>query len=185
MSNLTENNTLIPEERIASKILFIRGEKVMFDFHLADLYGIETRALKQAVKRNIERFPDDFLFELTTDEINMLVSQNVIPSKSYLGGAAPFAFSEAGVAMLSSVLKSKQAIEMNIAIMRTFILLRKMVLNYEELFTWKGEVERKLTDQGNQLTIIFEYLHEFEKAKQESTDYKDRPRIGFKSKQTE
>lgn len=92
MSKLAENKSLVPEERIASKILFLRGEKIMLDFHLADLYGIETRALKQAVKRNIERFPDDFMFELTVDEINNLVSQNVIPSKSYLGGAIPYAF---------------------------------------------------------------------------------------------
>lgn len=83
MSNQTEKKPLILEERIASKILFIRGEKVMLDFHLADLYGIETRALKQAVKRNIERFPDDFLFELTTDERKMLVSHFVIPASFF------------------------------------------------------------------------------------------------------
>jgi hypothetical protein len=81
MSNLTENKSLIPKERIASKILLLRGEKIMLDFHLANLYGIETRALKQAVKLNIERFPGDFMFELTESEIIILVSQNVIPSK--------------------------------------------------------------------------------------------------------
>jgi len=105
MSNLSENKTLVPQERIASKILLIMGEKIMLDFHLAELYGTATRALKQAVKRNIERFPGDFMFELSEDEINSLVSQNVIPSRSYLGGAVPYAFTETGVAMLSSVLK--------------------------------------------------------------------------------
>lgn len=153
----------------------------MLDFHLAELYGVETRALKQAVKRNIERFPDDFMFELTKDEINSLVSQNVIPSKSYLGGAVPYAFTETGVAMLSSVLKSKQAVEINIAIMRTFVMLRKMLYNYQELFTWKEEMERNLSEQGNQILIIFEYLKQFEKTKQEELKYTNRPKIGFKS----
>jgi hypothetical protein len=113
---LLENNSLIPEERIAGKILLLRTEKIMLDFHLAELYGIETRALKQAVKRNMDRFPYDFMFELTEIEVDNLVSQNVIPSKSYLGGALPYAFTETGVAMLSSVLKSKQAVEINILI---------------------------------------------------------------------
>jgi hypothetical protein len=112
----------------------MRDEKVMLDFHLAELYGIETRVLKQAVKRNIERFPDDFMFELTE---NKLVSQLVIPSKSYTGGAVPFAFTETGVAMLSSVLKSKLAVGINIAIMRTFIMLRKMLYNFKELLHWQ------------------------------------------------
>ena len=180
MNKLAKNKTLIPEERIASKILLIRGEKIMLDFHLAELYGIETRALKQAVKRNIERFPDDFMFELTKDEISSLVSQNVIPSKSYLGGAVPYAFTETGVAMLSSVLKSKQAVEINIAIMRTFVMLRKMLYNYQELLAWKEEMERKLSEQGNQILIIFEYLKQFEKTKQEEIEKKNRPKIGFK-----
>ena len=100
----------------------------MLDFDLAELYEVETRVLKQAVKRNIQRFPPDFMFELTGNEINNLVSQNVIPSKSYLGGAAPFAFLEPGVAMLSSVLKSAKAIEVNINIIRAFIAVRKYMI---------------------------------------------------------
>ncbi|MBK9735744.1 MAG: ORF6N domain-containing protein [Saprospiraceae bacterium] len=111
----------------------MRDERVILDIHLAELYGVETRVLKQAVKRNIERFPDDFMFELNDDEIDEVVSQNVIPSKSYFGGANPYAFTETGVAMLSSVLKSSKAVEMNIAIMRTFVALRKLAINYDEL----------------------------------------------------
>ena len=114
MRNLVEKKTLVPGERIASKILLIRGEKIILDFHLAELYRIETRVLKQSVKRNSERFPSDFMFELTENEINNLVSQNVIPSKSYLGGAFPYAFTETGVAMLSSVIKSKQAVDITL-----------------------------------------------------------------------
>jgi hypothetical protein len=183
MSKLTEDKSLVPEECIASKILFNRGEKIILDFHLADLYGIETRILKQAVKRNIERFPDDFMFELTTDEINNMVSQNVIPSKSYLGGAIPYAFTETGVAMLSSVLKSKQAVDINIAIMRTFVMLRKMLYNYQELLSWQNEIEQKLGEHNNQILVIFEYLKQFEAAKQQELEYKNRPKIGFKSRQ--
>ena len=113
---------------IQRKIYEIRGQQVMLDFDLAELYEVETRVLKQAVKRNMERFPPDFMFELTGSEINNLVSQNVIPSKSYLGGAAPFAFIEPGVAMLSSVLKSAKAIEVNISIIRAFIAVRKYMI---------------------------------------------------------
>lgn len=183
MRKLVENKLLVPEERIASKILLIRREKIMLDFNLADLYGTETRALKQAVKRNIERFPSDFMFELTEDEINDLVSQNVIPSKSYLGGAVPYAFTETGVAMLSSVLKSKQAVDINIAIMRTFVMLRKMLYNYQELLSWQTEIEQKLGKHNNQIIMIFEYLKQFEKAKHQELEQKNRPKIGFKAKE--
>ncbi|MBX7245216.1 MAG: ORF6N domain-containing protein [Candidatus Sumerlaeaceae bacterium] len=100
------------------RIYLIRGIRVMLDFDLAQLYGVETRALKQAVRRNPDRFPDDFMFELAADEIYMMVSQNVIPGRSKLGGAIPMAFTEQGVAMLSSVLRSPRALQVNIAIMR-------------------------------------------------------------------
>jgi hypothetical protein len=99
----------------------------MLDRDLAEFYRVETRALKQAVKHNIKRFSEDFIFELSEEEVNILVSQNVIPSKSYLDSAVPYALTETGIAMLSGVLKSKQAVDINIAIMRTFIILRKML----------------------------------------------------------
>ena len=109
----------------------------MLDYHLAELYQVETRALKQAVKRNIERFPGDFMFVLTQEEANLLlsigVSQNVIPPDYNFGVAMPMAFTEQGVAMLSSVLRSKVAIEVNISIMRAFVLMRQMAIGYEEL----------------------------------------------------
>jgi hypothetical protein len=132
---------IIPEERIIKKIIIIRGEKVILDVHLAELYGVETRALKQAVKRNLDRFPDDFLYELTDKEVDEVVSQNVIPHKKYFGGALPYAFTETGVAMLSSVLKSGRAVEMNIAIMRTFVALRKIALNHEDIMKKLKEME--------------------------------------------
>ena len=120
-------------EIIHKKIFEIRGFKVILDFDLALLYNVETRVLKQAVKRNSTRFPEDFMFILTETEINHLVSQSVIPSKSNLGGAFPFAFTEQGIAMLSSVLKSEKAIEINISIIRAFVTFRQFTLTYSEL----------------------------------------------------
>ena len=139
---------------IQNKIFEVRGCRVMLDYHLAELYQVETRALKQAVKRNIERFPGDFMFVLTQEEANLLlsigVSQNVIPPAYNFGVAMPMAFTEQGVAMLSSVLRSKVAIEVNISIMRAFVLMRQMVIGYEELLKRIEELEVS-TAQFNEL----------------------------------
>ena len=125
--------SILPAERIERLIYLIRYQKVMLDRNLAELYGVETRALKQAVKRNIDRFPSDFMFTLSEKEVNNMVSQNVIPSKSYFGGALPMVFTEQGVAMLSTVLNSKRAVQVNIEIMRTFVRLRQMLLSDKDL----------------------------------------------------
>ena len=121
-------------DQIKNSILEIRGIKVILDFELAKLYEVETRVLKQAVRRNIDRFPSDFMFQLTEIEMQHLVSQNVIPTLNHFGGAKPFAFIEQGIAMLSSVLKSKKAIHMNISIMRAFVLMRQ----------WSHYIHRRL-----------------------------------------
>lgn len=149
--------------------------------HLSELYQVETRVLKQAVRRNKNRFPDDFMFELTDIELDYLVSQDVIPSKQVLGGAKPFAFTETGVAMLSSVLKSKNAIEINIAIMRAFVMLRKMFYENRETLNRLDDFDRKLEQHDNNILLIFEYIKQFEEVKQEELDYKNRKRIGFKT----
>ncbi len=151
----SRKHLLISEEAIIKRIFILRGEKVILDIHLAELYVVETRSLKQAVKRNIVRFPNDFMFELSSEEIDWVVSQSVIPSKSHLGGAIPFAFTENGVAMLSSVLKSPRAIDTNIAIMRTFVAIRKLALNYQGLLKRIEEIE-KSTDA--KFTVIFQTL---------------------------
>jgi hypothetical protein len=129
------------------RILLIREQRVMLDYDLAALYGVETRALKQAVRRNAGRFPGDFMFELVGDEVAAMVSQNVIPGLGKLGGARPMAFTEQGVAMLSSVLRSRRAVQVNIAIMRAFVRLREMLLTNAELARKLADLERKYDSQ--------------------------------------
>ena len=140
---------------IQNKIFEVRGCRVMLDFHLAELYQVETRALKQAVKRNIGRFPSDFMFVLSKEEANLLlsigVSQNVITPDYNFGAALPMAFTEQGVAMLSSVLRSQTAIEVNISIMRAFILMRQMVAGYEELLKRIEELEASTVAKFNDI----------------------------------
>ena len=147
---------------IQNKIFEVRSCRVMLDYHLAELYQVETRALKQAVKRNIERFPGDFMFVLTQEEANLLlstgVSQNVIPPAYNFGVAMPMAFTEQGVAMLSSVLRSKVAIEVNISIMRAFVLMRQMAIGYEELSRRIEELEVSTDAQFNELYQVLTQL---------------------------
>ena len=162
---------------IQNNIFEVRGCRVMLDYHLAELYQVETRALKQAVKRNIERFPSDFMFVLTQEEANLLlsigVSQNVIPPDYNFGVAMPMAFTEQGVAMLSSVLRSKVAIEVNISIMRAFVLMRQMAIGYEELSRRIEELEVSTDAQFNELYQALTQLLS------QSKQQKDRRPVGF------
>ena len=162
---------------IQNKIFEVRSCRVMLDYHLAELYQVETRALKQAVKRNIERFPGDFMFVLTQEEANLLlsigVSQNVIPPDYNFGVAMPMAFTEQGVAMLSSVLRSKVAIEVNISIMRAFVLMRQMAIGYEELSRRIEELEVSTDAQFNELYQALTQLLS------QSQQQKERRPIGF------
>ena len=162
---------------IQNKIFEVRGCRVMLDYHLAELYQVETRALKQAVKRNIERFPGDFMFVLTREEANLLlsigVSHFVIPPDYNFGVAMPMAFTEQGVAMLSSVLRSKVAIEVNISIMRAFVLMRQMVIGYEELLKRIEELEVSTDAQFNELYQALTQLLS------QSKQQKERRPVGF------
>ena len=135
--------SLIKNQTIQNKIHTIRGVEVMIDRDLAELYDVETRALKQAVKRNIERFPEDFMFELTDFEIDYMVSQSVIPSKKHLGGAKPFVFTEQGVSTLSSVLTSDKAIQIHIDIMRAFVKMRKFISQNASIFQKIESIEKR------------------------------------------
>ena len=170
-----KNDLAIVEEKIIQKIILLRNEKVILDIHLAEFYGVETRALKQAVRRNLERFPgDDLMFELTEDEIDAVVSQNVIPHRKNLGGSYPFAFTETGIAMLSSILRSQTAIRMNIATMRTFVALRKVSNNYQDLVRILSEMRRQYDTQFEELYKALDSLI--------NPPPQPRPRIGFRRK---
>lgn len=164
-------------ELIKRSILEIRGKKVMLDMDLATIYEVETRVLKQAVRRNIDRFPEDFMFELTNTEMSNLVSQTVIPRFNNFGGAKPFAFTEQGVAMLSSVLKSKKAIQMNIAIMRAFVLIRQFALSYQELSEELQDLEKRHNQKFNDIEEVLKYLFQRD---QKQIQQSERKQVGYK-----
>ena len=154
---MVNKKSLIPVDRIEKAILLIRGQKVMLDADLAELYGVETKVLVQAVKRNLERFPEDFMFQLSQEEFAILRSQ--IVTSSDWGGRRyrPYAFTEQGVAMLSSVLRSRRAIRVNIEIMRAFIRLRQMLAGHVELARKLDALEKKYDAQFKQ---VFEAIRQ-------------------------
>ncbi len=172
---------IIPKEIILSKIYEIRGQKVMLDSDLAELYQVETRRLNEQVKRNASRFPDDFMFQLTEEEWENLKSQNATSS---WGGRRklPYAFTEHGVLMLSSVLNSDRAITVNIHIMRVYTKLREMLLTHKDVLMELDAVKQRLGANSNDIELIFNYLKQFEQAKQQEIEYKNREKIGFKNK---
>ena len=160
---MIKQNEIIPIKEISSKIYFIRNEKVLLDRDLAELYGVETRVLKQAVRRNLERFPSDFMFKLSEAEFQNWRSQFVISNSDRMGlRHSPFAFTEQGVAMLSSVLQSKEAIKVNIAIMRAFVQMRKFLQSTDKLAQKLNELEKEtkknFSEQQEQIQLIFEAI---------------------------
>jgi len=151
-------SALVPRERIEQTILLIRGHNVMLDSDLAQLYGVTVGRLNEAVKRNEDRFPSDFMFQLTRAEFENLKSQIAISSSKWGGRRhAPYVFTEQGVAMLSSVLRSKWAIEVNIAIMRTFVRLREMISSNKALARRLSDLEKKY---DGQFRVVFEAIRE-------------------------
>jgi hypothetical protein len=174
--DLTPMSVDVPVQFIEHRIYLIRGHKVMIDVDLAELYGVPTRELNQRVQRNLKRFPKDFMFQLTKEEAKALRSQFVI-SKPGRGGRRyqPYVFTESGVAMLSSVLNSEHAIEVNITIMRAFIRLRQMMESNEELKRKFAAVIRKLSTHDKYFRVVFDELKKL-------TEQPSPPRktIGFK-----
>ena len=170
-----DKKALVPTEVIVTKIIFLRGEKVLLDRDLAELYGVETKQLKRAVRRNIKRFPEDFMFELSKEEWKNLRCHF---GTSSWGGIryAPMAFTEQGVAMLSSVLNSDRAIEVNIAIMRAFVQLRKMIASNDELVRKLRELEHRLEKHDKDIGLIFEAIRELM-----TPPEKPPKKIGFKT----
>lgn len=177
----SENQIMLPEETIISKIYLIRDKKVILDRDLAQFYGIETRRLKEQVRRNIERFPEDFMFEFTKEELEAFRTQFGKTSKEIMGlRIAPFAFTEHGILMLASVLNTQRAIQVNIQLVRIFNKMREILTTHQELFAELEKIKQQLSDHDSKFILIFEYMKQFEKAKQEELEYKNRPKIGFK-----
>ncbi len=176
-----KEQTSLPDELIINKIILLRDQKVLIDRDLAVLYGVETRILNQAVKRNIKRFPNDFMFQMTSEEMNIWKSQIVISSNDRMGlRKPPYVFTEQGVAMLSSVLNSDTAIHVNIQIMRVFTKMRALLYSHKEILRKLESIEKKDIEQDEKILLIFEYLKQLEQAKQEETIFKERKKIGFK-----
>lgn len=169
------------EDNIPELIHFIRGEKVMLDYDLAKLYSVETRALKQAVRRNIKRFPEDFMFQLTTEEWNEVITNCDKPGNLKFSPSRPFAFTEQGVAMLSSILNSERAIAVNIRIIRVFARMRSIIESHKEILRKLELLEKKDMELDEKVSVIFEYLRQLEQSKLEETEFRNRKRIGFRT----
>ncbi len=170
-----DSKHILSEETIANTIYYNRNQKVMLDRDLATLYGIETKRLNEQVKRNLSRFPEDFMFQLTENEFQNLKSQ--IATSSWGGTRKlPYAFTEHGVLMLSSVLNSEKAIQTNIQIMRIFTKVRQMLLDTTEMKLDIVQIQKKLENQGKNIELVFSYLDELTEKKEE----KPRTKIGYK-----
>jgi len=184
MTKVKKAPMVIVEEDITNKIHHIRGKKVMLDSDLAILYQVETKQLKRQVRRNIKRFPRDFMFELTKQELNNLRSQNGTSSlpdgKSDWGGMRhlPMAFTEQGIAMLSSVLNSQTAIRVNIQIIRIFTRMRELLLTHKDLMIQMDEIQKRIGTHDEKIELIFNYLKQFIQG--QSTP---RKKIGFRRSQ--
>ena len=174
-----ESALVVPDEVVMSKIYVIRNQKVMLDRDLAELYQVETGRLNEQVKRNIKRFPDDFMFQLTQLEFENLISQFATSS---WGGTRklPLVFTEQGVAMLSGILSSDRAIAVNIQIMRIFTRIRQMLTDNTELRLDIEKIKKKLDNQDKNMEIVFKYLDELIDKKESQETVKPRTKIGYK-----
>jgi len=172
------NPAAIAEEAVIEKIYQIRGQKVMLDKDLAELYGYETKKLNQQVKRNLERFPSSFMFQLTEEEVENLRSQNVTANTfSFKSRTLPYAFTEHGVLMLANVLKSETAIKASVHIIEVFVKMRTMVLTHKDILLKLEQIEHKQSNQDVSIQQLYQYIKMLMTEKQQP-----RPKIGFKTK---
>ncbi len=175
-----KNIPAVPDEVVMSKIYVIRDQKIMLDRDLAELYGVEARRLREQVRRNNERFPPNFMFRLTEEEVDLMVSQNAIPSKQHLGGSLPYAFTEHGLLMLANVLRSGQAVQMSIRIIEVFVKMREMLLTHKDLILKLEQIERTVSSHDDQIVVLFEYIKKLLEEKEARDEQSHRKRIGFK-----
>jgi hypothetical protein len=175
--NFKMENQIIPDEVIMTKIFYIRGQKVMLDKDLAELYGTETKKLKQQVNRNLNRFPSHYMFELTKEENELLRSQNATLKKGEHSKYLPFVFTEHGILMLSNVLKSESAVQVSIRIIDVFVRLREVYAEQTEVWLAIEKIKSKLDNQDKNMEIVFRYLDELIDKKENQPPRKT---IGFK-----
>ena len=175
-----ENINMIPDEVIMNKVFIIRDHRVMVDSDMAELYGVTTKRLNEAVKRNSSRFPVDFMFQLTMKEKEELVANCDHLKKLKFSPYLPYAFTEHGAVMLASVLNSERAISVNIQIVRIFNKMVEMMLLHKDLLLEMQKMNNKLTDHDDKILLIFEYLKQFEESKIQDLEQQNRPKIGFK-----
>ena len=166
----------VSDELVINKIHYIRGQKVMLDRDLAELYGVEPRRLREQVKRNEDRLPTNFMFQLNEDEVDTMVSQNAIPSRQHLGGYLPYAFTEHGVLMLANILRSKTAIQVSIRIIEIFVKMREMLSTHKDILLKLEQLEKRTSGHDEDIQLVFAYL----KKLLPTPDQVDRKRIGFR-----
>ncbi len=171
------DSNLIPDEVITRKIFLFRGEKVMLDRDLAELFDVKAIRLREQVKRNMDKFPSHFMFQLTNNEVDILVSQNAIPSKQHLGGYLPYVFTEHGVLQLANILKSGRATQMSIKIIEVFVKMRQMLTDTLILKLDIEEIKKRLVNQDKNIELVFNYLDELMEKKEKP---EERRQIGFK-----
>ena len=165
----------LADEALMNRIYYIRKQKVMLDRDLAELYGVQAIRLREQVKRNAARFPENFMFQLSEEEVEMMVSQNAIPSKKHLGGYLPYAFSEHGVLMLANVLKSKTAIAVSLRLIEIFVKMREMLSAHKDVLLKLEQLEKRITAHDEDIQMIFAALKELI-----SPPQLPRPPIGFR-----
>ena len=178
MSTSTGNRekAVLADQEITGRILLIRGQRVMLDRDLAQLYGMQPFRLREQVKRNLERFPKSFMFQLTAKELREVVSQFAIPSHTYAGGSVPYAFTEHGVLMLANVLRSERAVQMSIRIIELFVRMREMVFTHQDILHKLERIEEKVAAHDEDIGTLFDHIREMLTPAPEQT----RQRIGYK-----
>jgi len=178
---MNEENPIIPDEVVMSKIFTLREQRVMLDRDLAEMYNVKGFRMREQVKRNQDRFPSNFMFQLTEEEVDLMASQNAIPSKQVLGGSLPYAFTEHGVLMLANVLRSGRAVQMSIKIIEVFVKMREMLLAHTDLIMKIEKIERNVEGQGEEIKVLFQYLKKLMEEKEQQNEQESRKRIGFKN----
>ncbi len=182
---MSNNIIAIPDEVLKQKIYTIRGKNVILDKDLAELYEVENKRLKEQVRRNIDRFPDDFMIELSEEEYRELKEIRGKQGRGKHSKYPPFSFTEHGILMLASVLNSDRAIKINIQIIRVFNQMRTLLLTHQEFLHKLDELERKGLERDEKIMLIFEYIKQFEAVKQQELEQENRLKIGFKRSNNE